>query len=44
MLFRSWTVNLITAEMKAKVEQAERDIIDGKIKVQDYMEANICSP
>jgi len=36
--------NLITPEMKAKVEQAERDIIDGKIKVQDYMEANTCSP
>ena len=36
--------NLITPEMKAKVEHAERDIIDGKIKVQDYMEANTCSP
>ena len=35
--------NLITPEMKAKVEQAEKDIIDGKIKVQDYMEANTCS-
>jgi basic membrane protein A len=27
--------NLITPEMKAKVEQAKTDIIDGKIKVQD---------
>ena len=35
--------NLITPEMKAKVEQAERDIIDGKIKVQDYMDANTCA-
>jgi basic membrane protein A len=35
--------NLVTPEMKAKVEQAERDIIDGKIKVQDYMDANTCS-
>jgi basic membrane protein A and related proteins len=35
--------NLITPEMKAKVEQAKSDIIDGKIKVQDYMEANTCS-
>jgi len=35
--------NLITPEMKAKVEQAKTDIIEGKIKVQDYMEANTCS-
>ena len=35
--------NLITREMKTKVEQAKRDIIDGKIKVQDYMDANSCS-
>jgi basic membrane protein A and related proteins len=35
---------LITPEIKAKVGQAKTDIIDGKIKVQDYMEANACSP
>jgi basic membrane protein A len=35
--------NLITPGMKAKVEQAKTDIIEGKIKVQDYMEANTCS-
>ena len=35
---------LITPEMKGKVERAKTDIIDGKIKVQDYMEANTCSP
>jgi basic membrane protein A len=35
--------NLITREIKTQVEQAKRDIIDGKIKVQDYMEANTCS-
>jgi basic membrane protein A len=35
--------NLITREMKTQVEQAKRDIIDGKIKVQDYMEINTCS-
>jgi hypothetical protein len=29
--------------MKTKVEQAKADIIAGKIKVQDYMEANSCS-
>jgi basic membrane protein A and related proteins len=34
---------LITPEMKAKVEQAKAGIIAGKIKVQDYMEANSCS-
>jgi basic membrane protein A and related proteins len=34
---------LITPEMKTKVEQAKADIIAGKIKVQDYMEANSCS-
>jgi hypothetical protein len=30
-------------QMKAKVEHAKADIIAGKIKVQDYMEANSCS-
>jgi basic membrane protein A and related proteins len=35
--------NLNTPEMKAKVEQTKTDIIEGKIKVQDYMEANTCS-
>jgi basic membrane protein A len=34
---------LIIPEMKTKVEQAKADIIAGKIKVQDYMEANSCS-
>jgi basic membrane protein A len=34
---------LITPAMKTKVEQAKAEIIAGKIKVQDYMEANTCS-
>jgi basic membrane protein A and related proteins len=34
---------LITAEMKAKVEQAKADIISGKIKVHDYMSNNTCA-
>jgi len=34
---------LITAEMKAKVEQAKADIIAGKIKVHDYMSNNTCA-
>ncbi|WP_259780073.1 BMP family lipoprotein [Aestuariispira ectoiniformans] len=35
--------DLITADMKAKVDQAEKDIIAGKIKVHDYMSDNSCS-
>ena len=35
--------DLITADMKAKVDQAEKDIIAGKIKVHDYMSDNGCS-
>jgi len=34
---------LISAEMKAKVEQAKADIIAGKIKVHDYMSNNTCA-
>lgn len=34
---------LITPEMKAAVDAAKADIIAGKIKVVDYMEANSCS-
>jgi len=34
---------LITAEMKAAVEKAKQDIIDGKISVHDYMSNNSCS-
>ena len=34
---------LITPEMKAKVEEAKAAIIEGKIKVVDYMETNSCS-
>jgi basic membrane protein A len=33
---------LITPEMKAKVDQARQDIIDGKIKVHDYMSDDSC--
>ncbi|HEY7991216.1 MAG TPA: BMP family ABC transporter substrate-binding protein [Stellaceae bacterium] len=33
---------LITPAMKAKIEQAKADIIDGKIKVVDYMASNNC--
>jgi basic membrane protein A len=33
---------LVTAEMKAKVDAAKKDIIDGKIKVADYMADNAC--
>ncbi len=34
---------LISAEMMAAVEQAEADIIAGKIKVHDYMSNNTCN-
>lgn len=34
--------SLISAEMKASVEQAKADIIAGKIKVHDYMSDNSC--
>jgi len=34
---------LITAEMKAKVDQAKADIVSGKIKVHDYMSNNTCA-
>jgi basic membrane protein A len=33
---------LITADMKAKVEQARADIISGKVMVADYMAGNAC--
>jgi basic membrane protein A len=33
---------LITAEMKAAAEKAKQDIIDGKIKVHDYMSDDNC--
>jgi len=33
---------LITPEMKAKIDAAKADIIDGKIKVVDYMANNTC--
>jgi basic membrane protein A len=33
---------LVSAEMKAKVDAAKKDIIDGKIKVADYMADNAC--
>jgi basic membrane protein A len=33
---------LVTADMKAKVDAAKADIINGKIKVIDYMAANKC--
>ncbi len=33
---------LITDEMKAKVDQAQQDIIDGKIKVLSYLTNNNC--
>ena len=33
---------LVTADMKAKVEEAKADIISGKIKVADYMADNAC--
>lgn len=35
--------DLITAEMKAAVDQAEADIISGKIKVHDYMSDSTCT-
>jgi basic membrane protein A len=34
---------LVSAEMKAKVEQIKADIIAGKIKVHDYMSDNSCT-
>jgi basic membrane protein A len=34
--------NLVTADMKKKIEAARADIISGKIKVADYMADNAC--
>jgi len=34
---------LVTPEMKAAVERAKADIINGKIVVHDYMAATNCS-
>ncbi len=34
--------SLVSADMKAKVNQAKADIISGKIKVHDYMSDNSC--
>jgi len=33
---------LITADMKAKVDEAKADIVSGKIVVHDYMSNNSC--
>jgi basic membrane protein A len=33
---------LVTADMKKKVDAAKADIVSGKIKVADYMTANVC--
>ena len=33
---------ILTAEAKAKAEQAKADIISGKIQVHDYMSDNKC--
>ena len=35
--------NLVSAEMKGKVEQARADILAGKIAVHDYMSDNTCT-
>ena len=34
--------NLVTGQMKLKVEQVRKDIISGKIKIHDYMSNNKC--
>ena len=40
--FDEENASLVTPEMKAKVEQARKDIISGKIQVHDYMADNSC--
>ena len=34
--------SLITDKIRVKLTQVEKDIIDGKIKIVDYMKANKC--
>jgi|SRR5579862_3532450 len=40
--FDKYNEKLVSPEMKAKVEQAKKDIISGKIQVHDYMSDNAC--
>ena len=40
--YDQYNKNLITPEMKARVDQIKADIIAGKIKVHDYMSDNKC--
>ena len=40
--YDKYNEKLITPEMKAKVDAAKKEIIDGKIKVHDYMTDNKC--
>jgi basic membrane protein A len=37
-----FNANLVTADMKKKVEAARADIVSGKIKVADFMADNAC--
>ena len=41
--FDQFNAKLITAAMKAKVDQAKADIISGKLKVHDYESTNSCN-
>ena len=42
LAFDDENASLVTPEMKAKVRQAEQDIVAGKVKVHDYMTDNTC--
>ena len=42
LAFDDTNAKIVTAEMRAKVDQARQDIVAGKIKVHDYMTDNSC--
>jgi basic membrane protein A len=42
LAFDSNNASIVTAEMKARVEQAKADIVAGKVQVHDYMSNNAC--
>lgn len=42
LAFDDNNAKIVTAEMRAKVDQARQDIVAGKIKVHDYMTDNSC--
>ncbi|MFP8965448.1 BMP family lipoprotein [Pokkaliibacter sp. CJK22405] len=40
--YDQYNKDLVTADMKAKMDEIQKDIVDGKINVHDYMSDNSC--